>query len=55
MKEYKSIKVSPELHQRFKVLAATEGKDMIDMLEILMHEFEHCVCKNQFEDYKEGK
>lgn len=55
MKEYKAIKVSPDLHQRFKVLAATEGKDMIEMLEILLHEFKHCVCKHQFGDYKEEK
>lgn len=52
MKEYKAIKVSPELHQKFKVLAATERKDMIEMLEILLHEHEHCVCKNQFKEEK---
>jgi len=50
MKVYKAIKVPEELHQKFKVLAAVEGKDMIDMLEVLLHEYEHCVCKNQFKE-----
>ena len=36
VKEYKAIKVVPELHQMFKILSAQEGKNMAEMLEELI-------------------
>ena len=36
MKEYKAIKVPPEVHKKLKVLSASENKDMIEMLDILI-------------------
>ena len=33
---YKSVKVSPELHQELRILAAIEGENIMDMLKALI-------------------
>lgn len=44
------IRCSEEVAELFRKLAEEEGRKQGKLLEILLHEYENCVCKNQFND-----
>lgn len=50
----RSLRAKEESFEKFVELCEKEGRKQSKMFELLIHEYENCVCKYQYEDKEEN-